>query len=53
MVAKRRRSSWSLIMKTFFLAAAALAALPTAAMAQDTAPDGSPAFGFEPFVRSR
>ncbi|WP_156680022.1 opacity protein [Sphingomonas profundi] len=37
-------------MKTFLLAAAALLALPTAAMAQDSAPDGSPAFGFEPYV---
>ncbi|TVV75809.1 opacity protein [Sphingomonas solaris] len=37
-------------MKTFFLAALALAALPTAAMAQDTAPDGTPAFGIEPYV---
>lgn len=37
-------------MKKFLLAAAALAALPTAAMAQDTAPDGTPAFGIEPYV---
>lgn len=39
-------------MKKFaFLAAAALAAtLPTVASAQETAPDGSPAFGFEPYV---
>ncbi len=37
-------------MKKFLLAAAALVALPTAAMAQDTAPDGTPAFGIEPYV---
>ena len=37
-------------MKKFFLAATALMALPAAAMAQDTAPDGTPAFGLEPYV---
>ncbi len=37
-------------MKKIFLAVAAIAALPTAALAQDTAPDGSPAFGIEPYV---
>ncbi len=37
-------------MKKFLLAAAALVVLPTAAMAQDTAPDGTPAFGIEPYV---
>ena len=37
-------------MKKFLLAAAALAALPAAAHAQDTAPDGSKAFGIEPYV---
>jgi outer membrane immunogenic protein len=37
-------------MKKFFIAAAFAAALPTAALAQDTAPDGTPAFGIEPYV---
>lgn len=37
-------------MKKFALAAAVAAALPAAAFAQDTAPDGSKAFGFEPYV---
>ena len=37
-------------MKTLLLAAAALIALPTAAMAQNSAPDGTPAFGFEPYI---
>ena len=39
-------------MKKFLAVAAAVAAiaLPSVASAQDTAPDGSPAFGFEPYV---
>ncbi|MFS0738470.1 opacity protein [Sphingomonas sp. 1P06PA] len=37
-------------MKTFILAAALAAGLPAAALAQDTAPDGTPAFGIEPYV---
>ncbi|WP_070151916.1 opacity protein [Sphingobium phenoxybenzoativorans] len=37
-------------MKKLFIAAAFAAALPTAALSQDTAPDGTPAFGIEPYV---
>lgn len=37
-------------MRNILLAAAAMAALPTAAMAQETAPDGTPAFGIEPYI---
>ncbi len=37
-------------MKIFFATAAAALLLPAAAMAQDTAPDGSKAFGIEPYV---
>jgi opacity protein-like surface antigen len=37
-------------MKSFLLAAIAAMALPAAAMAQDVAPDGTPAFGIEPYV---
>jgi outer membrane immunogenic protein len=38
-------------MKKLLLAAVAAASLiPAAAMAQDTAPDGTPAFGIEPYV---
>lgn len=37
-------------MKKFVLAAAVAAALPVAAFAQDASPDGSKAFGFEPYV---
>lgn len=37
-------------MKTFILAAALAAGLPAAAFAQDSAPDGTPAFGIEPYV---
>lgn len=37
-------------MKKFLLAAIATMALPAAALAQDTAPDGTPAFGIEPYV---
>ena len=37
-------------MRKFILAAVAALALPAAAQAQNTAPDGSAAFGFEPYV---
>jgi len=37
-------------MKMFVAAAAAALLVPAAAMAQDTAPDGSKAFGIEPYV---
>lgn len=37
-------------MKMFFAAAAAALLVPAAAMAQDTAPDGTKAFGIEPYV---
>ncbi|MDB5685017.1 MAG: hypothetical protein JWM38_145 [Sphingomonas bacterium] len=37
-------------MKTYLAAAAATLLFSGAAMAQDTAPDGSPAFGIEPYV---
>ena len=37
-------------MKKLIVAALALAAIPAAAFAQDQAPDGSRAFGFEPYV---
>jgi outer membrane immunogenic protein len=37
-------------MKKFLLAAAALLALPGVALAQETAPDGTEAFGVEPYV---
>jgi outer membrane immunogenic protein len=36
--------------KRIMLAATAAALLPAAALAQDTAPDGTPAFGLEPYV---
>ncbi len=37
-------------MKKLMLAALAVAAVPAVAQAQDTAPDGTKAFGFEPYV---
>jgi outer membrane immunogenic protein len=37
-------------MRKLLLGVIAAAFLPAAAMAQDTAPDGSPAFGIEPYV---
>ena len=37
-------------MKKFLIAAVAVASFPVAAMAQETAPDGSKAFGIEPYV---
>lgn len=37
-------------MKKFLLAAAACCILPTMASAQDTAPDGTDAFGIEPYI---
>ena len=37
-------------MKKFLAAAAVMAAFPAAAFAQETAPDGTDAFGIEPYV---
>src|SRR3546814_17423530 len=37
-------------MKKFLFAAAIVLSLPTAAFAQEEAPDGTPAFGIEPYV---
>lgn len=37
-------------MRSLILAAAAAVALPSAALAQETAPDGTPAFGIEPYI---
>src|SRR3546814_17846592 len=38
------------MMKKFLFAAAIVLSLPTAAFAQEEAPDGTPAFGIEPYV---
>src|SRR3546814_17310238 len=38
------------MMKKFLFAAAIVLSLPTAALAQEDAPDGTPAFGIEPYV---
>src|SRR3546814_78963 len=38
------------MMKKFLFAAAIVLSLPTAAFAQEAAPDGTPAFGIEPYV---